>query len=316
MNELHLQVKQLRWEAEGVLSLLLTHPEGKPLPEWSPGAHIEVVLRDGLIRQYSLCGDRAEDSAYRIAVLREVDGRGGSSFVHGSLRPGQIVGVRGPHNKFELTGSPSYLFIAGGIGITPILPMLSEVAPTGADWTLVYGGRNRSSMAFVDELARYGSRVRLVPENTDGRLDLDELLGEPREGTLVYCCGPPGLIAAVEERCRSWPPESLRVERFTLGTTPAAAPTDGGSGFEVICRRSGLTLRVPPGRSILETVEAAGIAKDSSCREGICGTCETGVLDGEPDHRDYLLSEAERASGKTMMICVSRSRSERLVLDI
>jgi ferredoxin-NADP reductase len=221
--------------------------------------------------------------------------------------------VRGPRNNFPLVGSPRYLFIAGGIGITPILPMIRAAEAAGAEWRLVYGGRQRASMAFLDELAHYGDRVSIRPQDETGLLDLDALLGTPEPDTLVYCCGPEPLLAAVEQRCHAWPPRSLHVERFSPKPLTEPVLTEA---FEVVLRQSELELTVPPDRSILSVVEAAGVGVLSSCAEGTCGTCETAVLDGEPDHRDSVLTEEERQANDCMMICVSRSRGPRLVLDL
>jgi ferredoxin-NADP reductase len=234
-------------------------------------------------------------------------------FVHDRLSAGDTVRVRGPRNNFELADSPRYEFIAGGIGITPILPMIAAATAAGADWRLLYGGRYRDSMAFLDELAPYGDRVTVAPQDETGLLDLDSVLGTPRPDTLVYCCGPEPLLAAVEERCRAWPPRSLHVERFSA--RPLSAPVRA-EAFDVELARSELRLTVPPDRSILDVVEEAGIGVLSSCAEGTCGTCETGVLSGLPDHRDSVLTEEERAAGDCMMICVSRSCTARLVLDL
>jgi ferredoxin-NADP reductase len=205
--------------------------------------------------------------------------------------------------------SRRYLFIAGGIGITPIRPMLAAAQAAGAGWQLVYGGRTRESMAFATDLrAAYGDRVSIRPQDETGLLDLDGLLSGAGPDTAVYCCGPGPLLAAVQQRCAS----RLYIERFT------PLPGTGGqaTAFEVELSGSGRTLRVPAGRSILEAVEEAGVAVLSSCREGTCGTCETAVLDGVPEHRDSLLTEAERAAGDTMFICVSRAKTARLVLDL
>ncbi|NGO75090.1 oxidoreductase [Streptomyces sp. YC504] len=299
--------------AEDVVALTLRRAAGGPLPPWEPGAHIDLRLADGLVRQYSLCGDPADTESWRVAVLREPDGRGGSAQVHERLRPGVRLTSEGPRNHFQLAASPSYLFLAGGIGITPILPMVAAADAAGADWRLEYGGRSTASMAFRTELARYGDRVRIRPQDTTGLLDLDGLLGTPLPDTLVYCCGPEPLLAAVEERCARWPQGALRVERFTPKPVDEAEEDEG---FEVELARSGLTLKVPAGRSILETVEAAGVTALSSCREGTCGTCETEILGGVPDHRDAVLTEEERAGGEFMMICVSRAHSSRLLLDL
>jgi ferredoxin-NADP reductase len=295
--------------ADGVALLTLCPPDGGPAPSWAPGAHIDVDVAPGLTRQYSLCGDPADRSTLRIAVLREPAGRGGSRAVHDDLAEGDTVSVRGPRNNFPLVPAGRYLFVAGGIGITPLLPMVAAAQARGADWRLAYGGRTRDAMAFRAELCRsYGDRVSVFPQDEAGLLDLDALLAGPPPGTEVYCCGPEPLLAAMEERC---PAGSLHVERFT-----PAEDTGPRTGFQVGLAVSGRTLAVPPGRSILEAVEEAGIRVLSSCREGTCGTCETAVLEGVPDHRDVLLTEDERAACDTMMICVSRSRSPRLVLDL
>ena len=299
--------------ADGVVALTLREINGSPLPRWSPGAHVDLILDGVPTRQYSLCGDPADPRQWRLGILRDADGGGGSRFVHDQLRAGEVVRVRGPRNNFGLADSPRYLFIAGGIGITPILPMIAAAQAAAADWHLLYGGRQRGSMAFLDELARYGDRVTVAPQDETGLLDLDTFLGSPRPDTLVYCCGPEPLLAAVEERCRAWPPRSLRVERFSA--RPLTAPVLA-EAFEVELARSQVSLTVPPDRSILDVVEEAGIGVLSSCAEGTCGTCETAVLDGLPDHRDSVLTEDERRAGDCMMICVSRSCTARLVLNL
>jgi ferredoxin-NADP reductase len=313
MTELVLAGKELI--ARDVVLLTLRDPDGRQLPEWTPGAHVDLVLRPDLIRQYSLCGDPADRSAWRVAVLREPSGRGGSRFVHDELREGSTVRILGPRNHFPLVEADEYLFIAGGIGITPIVPMLAAAQARGARWRLVYGGRTRDSMAFAERLRdAYPGQVELCPQDETGLLDLDRLLGEPAPGTLVYCCGPDPLLHAVRDRCRNWPAGALHLERFSQ---TAPAPVDAAATpFEVELALSGLTLAVPAEQSVLETVEKAGIGVLSSCREGTCGTCETAVLGGVPDHRDALLTEAERAANDTMMICVSRARSPKLVLEL
>jgi ferredoxin-NADP reductase len=213
-----------------------------------------------------------------------------------------------------LVSSPRYQFIAGGIGVTPILTMSEAAEARGADWQLLYGGRERASMAFVDQLEQYGDRVTVWPQDEQGMLDLDSVLSEAREDTLVYCCGPERLLGAVEEACRPWPEGSLHVERFSA--KPIEESPDALETFEVECQRSGVTVSVAADQSIYEAADAAGIEVLGSCMEGVCGTCECDVIEGEPDHRDSVLSEAERDRGDMIMICVSRSRSERLVLDI
>ncbi|MBA0050884.1 oxidoreductase [Streptomyces sp. AJS327] len=304
-----LLVRRMTWEADGVLSVELTHPDGGPLPSWEPGAHVDLHL-DGLVRQYSLCSDPRTPRTYRVGVLNEPSSRGGSRHVHARLRPGGRVTVSAPRNHFALEDAAGYVFVAGGIGVTPILAMAREAARRGAEWRMVYGGRSRSSMAFLDELTALGGDVTVVPHDEHGHIDLDAALAGLPDGTLVYCCGPEALLAAVEARC---PAEQLRVERFAA---PVVERSGDDAAFEVECRTSGLTLSVGADMSILDAAESAGLDVVSSCRDGICGSCETRVLDGTPDHRDFLLSEAERAAGATMMICVSRRASGRLALDL
>ncbi|MEV0557101.1 PDR/VanB family oxidoreductase [Streptomyces sp. NPDC050597] len=310
--EAELVVERRDLAAEGVLTLTLRHPLGEELPAWEPGAHIDVVLGPDLERQYSLCGDPADRHSWRVAVLREPDGRGGSAHVHGQLEEGDKVRVRGPRNHFALQPSPRYRFVAGGIGITPILPMLAEAEAAGAEWTLLYGGRTRNSIAFIKELGRYGDKVRIAPQDETGLLDLAAELGTPQPDTLVYCCGPGLLLDAVEERCAQWPKGSLHVERFQ----PKVQETGADTEFEVVLERSGHTLTVPADVSVLDTVRSAGVEVLFSCTEGTCGTCETDVLEGTPDHRDSVLTDEEREAGETMLICVSRCHGKRLVLDL
>ncbi|MFJ9388969.1 PDR/VanB family oxidoreductase [Nocardioides sp. NPDC101246] len=299
--------------ATDVLTLTLAAADGSALPPWTPGAHVDLVLGDGLVRQYSLCGSPSDSGRWRVGVLRTPDSRGGSKAVH-ELGTGSVVRVRGPRNHFPMVASPRYLFIAGGIGITPMLPMIAEAEASGADWRLVYGGRSRSSMAFVDELAEYGDKVTLLPQDEAGFPDLDALLGAPEPGTLVYTCGPTGLLDAVEAGCASWPSGSLHLERFAA---KAAEPDAGGdSEFELVLQRSGLTLTVPADRSVFEVCRDAGVSVVGSCLEGVCGTCETEIVEGEVDHRDSILNDEEKESNEFMMICVSRCRTDRLTLDL
>jgi ferredoxin-NADP reductase len=300
--------------AEGVISLTLADPGGAQLPGWTPGAHIDLLLDDA-VRQYSLCGPPGDQHTWRIAVLLDQDGRGGSKRVHQMLKTGDQVAVRGPRNHFPLHAASRYIFIVGGIGITPILPMIEVATEAGSDWQLYYGGRSRASMAFLDELEPYGGRVTIWPDDEKGLLPLDDVLADPAEDVLVYCCGPEGLLAATEQRCAAWPAGALHLERFSAKPQPEPAAGEEAP-FEVVCQRSGLTVTVPPGTSIIDALDEQGVSVLSSCLEGVCGTCETPVLEGIPDHRDSLLSEDEREANEYMMVCVSRSKSDRLVLDL
>ncbi|BDY27319.1 PDR/VanB family oxidoreductase [Mycolicibacterium mageritense] len=314
--ELDLLVTGREDSADGVVTLTLADPSGADLPEWTPGAHIDLVMTPELVRQYSLCGDTTNRAEWKVGVLLDPASRGGSEFVHNKLHEGATVRVRGPRNHFALVHAPRYQFIAGGIGITPMLPMIAAAEATGADWHLLYGGRTRSSMAYLDQLSRYGARVTVCArdEGATFRTTLETVLAESHPDTLVYCCGPEGLLTATEDGCGHWPADSLHVERFSAKTVEDTP--DALDSFEVECQRSGLTLTVPLGKTIYEVAEDAGLDVLGSCMEGVCGTCECDVLEGEPDHRDSVLNDAEKEAGQSIMICVSRSRSQRLVLDL
>ncbi|MGY1812256.1 PDR/VanB family oxidoreductase [Blastococcus sp. SYSU D00820] len=312
---LQLTVRSKTPKAEGVVLVELAHPGGEDLPRWEPGAHIDLHLGQDIgIRQYSLCSSPTDRSSYAVAVLREDTGRGGSVHVHDRLQPGQRLPVSPPRNNFALVAASRYRFIAGGIGITPVLPMIEFLERRGADWTLLYGGRTRDSMAFRDELHGYGShRVVLRPQDQYGLLDLAQALTDPHPGEVVYACGPGPLLDAVRHHTTAWPADALHLERFSADEDALAGPT---SRFDLELRRSGLQLTVPADQSIVDVVEAAGVAVVTSCMEGTCGSCETPVLAGDVDHRDSVLTPAEQSAGTTMMICVSRARGPRLVLDL
>jgi len=270
-----------------------------------------------LTRQYSLCGSTASRSEWRVGILLDPNSRGGSQFVHDKLHEGTTIRVRGPRNHFPLANSPRYQFVAGGIGITPMLPMIEAAEATGADWQLIYGGSARSSMAYLEALERFGDRVTVCARDEQGdafRTKLAAVLAAPQENTLVYCCGPEGLLDAVEKGCQAWPDGSLHLERFSAKTVEA--PSDALDTFEVECQRSGITLTVPLDKTIYDVAEEAGLDVLGSCMEGVCGTCECEIISGDGDHRDSVLTDSEKAANQTIMICVSRSRSERLVLDL
>lgn len=294
------------------LHIALAAPDGAPLPKWEPGSHIDVAITEGLIRQYSLCGD-VDSPNWRIAVLRESESRGGSAWIHENLRVGQSLSVSAPRARFPLVDAPHYLFIAGGIGITPILGMIDTCDLRGASWQLVYTGRSESTMAFTESLRRYGSNANIHPTDVHGRVDVARLVGDAPGGTAVYCCGPSTLVDAVESEAAAHPEITVHVERFR--------PRDGAlSGtdteFDVILDETGVTVRVGCGQSILDALESAGIHVPTSCREGTCGTCETVVLEGIPDHRDSYLTAAEQESNEVMMVCCSRTTEDVLVLDL
>ncbi|MGH3627989.1 MAG: PDR/VanB family oxidoreductase, partial [Sciscionella sp.] len=312
---LELLVRGARLVADGIVALVLEHPERRELPPWRPGAHIDLVLPSGLVRQYSLCGDPDDRLRYRIAVLREQQSRGGSREVHDTGLVGKRLRVGAVRNHFRLVDADQYLFIAGGIGITPILPMLRDVDRSGAQWTLVYGGRTRGHLAFLDEIGdlAHGSTT-ILTEDREGRPDLAALFSTADPTTTVYCCGPNGMLEAAETAAaKFFVPGSLHIERFT-GPDSAATEANANTTFEVELARTGVTLTVPPDRSILDVVLDVAPHQLYSCEEGYCGTCETRVLDGEPDHRDSVLTAEERRG--RMMICVGRSRCPKLVLDI
>lgn len=296
------EISSRRTVADDVVELELSGP---PVT-WTPGAHIDLHLAPGLVRQYSLVGpggwqersDGAGGRGLRVAVLREPAGRGGSAFVHDRLRVGDRVEIGGPRNHFPLVSAPRYHFVAGGIGITPILPMIAAVEAAGADWRLLYGGRSRNTMAYLDRLDDPRVTVQV-----GGLLDLRAAVDPTAE---VYGCGPAPLLDAL---VAAFP--RAHVERFT----PVEVDLPERP-FEAVLERTGVTVQVPAGRSLLAAVEAAGVDVSQSCREGTCGTCEATVLAGEPEHRDSVLDDVDREAGDVMMICVSRARGDRLVLDL
>lgn len=327
-----LMVRSMTVEADGVLGLELVDPSGSPLPQWEPGAHLDVVLPSGMVRQYSLCGDPADRGSYQVGVLRERAGRGGSAYIHDVLRPGDLLAVRGPKNHFALVDAPEYLFVAGGIGVTPLLAMVDAAVARGVPYRFLYGGRAAASMAYVERLSALGSRLTVWPQDTHGLLDLPAAIGAPRDDLAVYCCGPEPLLSAVEAYMADWPPGALRIERFAAPrpvgaaangnagesgvTAAAAAGSSAGAAFDVVLARSGRCLPVAADRSLLDVLLDAGVEVLSDCREGICASCETTVVEGPVEHRDFILTAAERESGTVMMPCVSRGAGDRLVLDL
>ncbi|MEV7415826.1 PDR/VanB family oxidoreductase [Streptomyces sp. NPDC089919] len=287
--------------AEGVVRIRV---ESADLPAWQPGAHVDVHLPSGLIRQYSLCGDPAEAGAYTFATRLVEDGRGGSREVHERLVEGAELELRVPRNRFALVPAPRYVFLAGGIGLTPVLPMLRALGPD-ADWHLYYGGRSRATMPFLPELAGYGDRVTVVPQDEAGLLDLS-FLADLAPGTAVYCCGPEPLMDAVADLV---PAGDLHLERFA----PAGDPVPGRP-FTLELRASGRTVEVPADSTTLAAVRAALPDTPYSCEQGFCGTCKHRVLSGAVDHRDDHLTDEERQD--SILLCVSRAAGDHLVLDL
>lgn len=289
--------------ADGVLSLTVESPD---LPAWTPGAHVDVQLPSGLVRQYSLCGDPSAQGLYTIAIRLVEDGRGGSREAHAQLLEGAELSVRPPRNRFPLRPAASYAFVAGGIGITPVLPMLRAAEAAGASWTLLYGGRSRASMPFLPELAAYGDRVTVVAQDEAGLPDLSPLSALGPD-TLVYCCGPAPLMAAASAAAPAG--VTVHVERFA----PAASGSDA-KPFTVELHRSGRLIEVAATESTLTAVRRELPDTPYSCEQGFCGTCQHRVLSGDIDHRDTLLTDGERED--SMLLCVSRAASDHLTLDL
>jgi len=310
-----LTVAARRAIAERITELTLQAEDGGPLPTWTPGSHIDLHLGNGMVRQYSLCGDPRDEGSWRVAVLREEQGRGGSCFLHESLDVGATMTASLPRNHFDFGHEADVVFIAGGIGITPLLPMMEVAEQQQLTWHLYYGGRHAGSMAYADELmARYPGRVTVYAESVTGLIDLEAVAAKTTLSTAVYCCGPSPLLAAVTRAFARWPADSVRFERFA--PDPEAGATAPEGTFEVVFEQSGVTAEVPVGKSIVEVAESNGVPVITSCEEGVCGSCETRVLAGRADHRDSILSEHEKKEGDTMMICVSRSLTRQLVLAI
>ncbi|MEU5030703.1 MULTISPECIES: PDR/VanB family oxidoreductase [Streptomyces] len=314
-----LLVKQARWVARDVVELRLIRPAGGALPSWEPGAHVELTLPSGLRRAYSLCGDVADTESWTVAVHRVPNGRGGSREIHDTALVGRELEVRGPVNRFPLVPAEGYLLLAGGIGITPLLPMARELTTRGLPWRLVLGARDRSRLAYTEELvALGGDRVLLVPQDEAGLPDLAAELAASPPTHAVYACGPQPMLDAVTALCRAADPvRTPRLERFA--PADSGLPERSGSQsdeFEVVLRRSGLRTTVPADRSVLDVVREKLPDVPYSCEEGYCGSCETSVTAGIPDHRDTVIDPSERPTATTMMICVSRSASPVLELDL
>lgn len=317
MTELTLRVSRVAAEARDVLRVELVDPAGRELPPFEPGAHLAVHLPGGLQRHYSLCGDWRDRGRYVLGVGRAPGGRGGSDWVHGHLREGMDLPCTGPLNNFRLAEAPRYLLIAGGIGVTPLLSMARWCEAYGRDWKMVYGARTRHRLAFYDELSAWGERVQFHCDDEAGApINVPMLLANLAPDTQVYCCGPAPLMMSVQQHGTHLPPGSLHFEWFSAPADEMRAEAPPSPGFWIELRRSGGRYTVPPDRSILEVLEENGHEVPFSCREGLCGTCETPVCEGEPEHLDYVYPPSQRDSLRSLLVCVSRARSEGLVLDL
>ncbi|MEK7663490.1 MAG: PDR/VanB family oxidoreductase, partial [Actinomycetota bacterium] len=302
-------VSTLQEVAQGVLAIRLLPLGGVQLPVWHPGSHVTLHLPNGLQRQYSLCGDPAERTHFDIAVLKTEQSEGGSEWIHANLSPGMTLEVSGPLNHFELEPANEYLFIAGGIGITPIKAMI-ESLPERLKWKLVYAGRSRSTMAFLDELVeRYPDRVT-VHASDEAKKPLDVFALTKSATSQVYCCGPESLMATVSEYV---PADRMHLERFVALERESASPAQP---IEVTCRKSKKSFVVDADETILEALEENGLPVLGSCKKGVCGTCEVRVVEGKPIHLDSVMDDAEKDRLKVMYPCVSRAEGGKLVLDL
>lgn len=313
-----LRVRRISYEAENINSYELVLPEGGDLTPFTAGGHIDLHLRNGMIRSYSLVNDQNERHRYVIAVSKDASGRGGSGFVHDTIKAGDIVAVSAPRNNFALReDAECSLLIAGGIGITPLMSMIRRLQALARPWKLSYAARTRRAAAFLGELDAIRPNVHLDlhlhfdDEHAGRTLDLADIVGNAPMHAHLYCCGPVPMLEAFEKATAGRPAGHVHVEYFQAKQAPAAE-----GGFEIRLARSNRTIAVEPGKTILDAVLDAGVMANYSCSEGVCGTCETPVIEGIPDHRDQFLSPEEKAANKTIMICCSGSKSGTLVLDL
>jgi ferredoxin-NADP reductase len=316
---LTLRLTAIHFAAQDINVYEFGSPDGTPLPSFDAGAHVDIFLANGMIRQYSLCNDPIERNRYEVAVLRQPEGRGGSVALHDGLRCGDLARVSVPRNHFRLDlGATSHTLIAGGIGITPIMAMVYALEHIGARYTLHYCARSAERMAFrqrLEHIVRSGRVHYYVDEGPQqSALDVSWLLAEQTPGEHVYCCGPQGLIDAVTVAMNGWPAASLHVERFGAPTPSTPAQTAGNDEFLVELASTGQTILVRADISIAAALQQHGINIPTSCEQGVCGTCQVGYLDGVPDHRDLILLDDERK--RYLMACCSRSLSKHLVLDL
>jgi vanillate O-demethylase ferredoxin subunit len=318
MSELVLQVADVQAEACDVLLVELRDPKGALLPAFEPGAHLEISLPNGMVRHFSISNDCRERDRYVVGVGRAPNGRGGSKFVHQTLRCGMVLKTSTPRNNFPLDpNAESYLFVAGGIGITPIMAMIRWCIANQRIWRLVYAVRSAQRAAFYETLSVYGDLVHFHFDSQCRGVGLDvrQILMDVKAGEHLYCCGPNGLMEAIRAHGEHLPHDRLHFEYFAAPTRSDDVMRPTGA-FDIELRKSGRSFHVPPEKSVLDVLEANGVSVPFSCREGLCRTCETGVCEGEVEHLDYALTQEERDAGKSMIVCVSRARSARLVLDL
>lgn len=315
-TRLQVRVARRRTLAEDILGLTLAPLDDTPLPPAAAGAHVDLVLPNGLVRQYSIA--RSSEAGYELGVLRDPASRGGSACVHTELAEGATLSISAPRNLFPLAdGARRSLLFSGGIGITPIIAMADALHAAGAEFELHYCTRAKNRTAYVDRLAAapYAGRVHLYHDDQPeaGKLDARAVLASPAADTHLYVCGPNGFMDHVTDTARAadWAEANVHSERFAA---PSTATADGGS-FEMVVNSTGQTIHVAADQTAISALLAAGIDVPLSCEQGICGTCVTGVLDGVPEHRDMFLTEAERAANKVFTPCCSRGKG-RLVLDL
>ena len=314
---IQVSVSRIQAIARDVLLIELQAPQGQTLPGAAPGAHIDLHLPDGQIRQYSLTNTQGQvsQSSYQIAVARDANSRGGSDWIHDKLRLGSALRVSEPRNLFPLNVSDDkkVLFIGAGIGITPIYSMVTSVKSTSLDWTLMACARSASRLAFLEELSGLDEKRVHFHFDLDqgGPLDLHALLKSSKWDAL-YACGPAGLLDAIEGATQDWPAGSVHMERFKAH----AQDNSGNASFELVLSSSGQTVQVEASETPLEALERIGVDHPFSCREGLCGTCEVEVMEGLPDHRDNVLDAEDRAAGKRFIPCVSRCGGNRLVINL
>ncbi|MCB1418028.1 MAG: oxidoreductase [Notoacmeibacter sp.] len=310
-----MRVHRMEWAARDVLEVEFRLPGGGDVELYAPGAHVDLALPNGMNRSYSIKGDPAIRDRIVVGVGLDAASRGGSAFIHRTMRVGDMVKVSTPRNHFPLVEDAArVVLIAGGIGVTPMVCMARRLAGLGRNFAFHYAVRSADRAAFLDEMTAFGADPALhVDEKAGGPLDMAGVITGQPEGTHFYCCGPAGMLTAFEAATAHLPEERVHVEYFT----PKVIATDGADRpFAVVLNRSGKTIEVGANETIAAAIARSGVSIDTSCEDGICGTCETRVLDGVPDHRDSVLTKSEQESGKTMMVCVSRCKGDRLVLDI